>query len=293
MAEYKILTDSTADLPQAFVEENNLGIISLTYIIDDETYSGETGVELEPQEFYARVRDGKMPTTSQANPDQVRAAIDKAVTEEGCKEVVMIGLSSGISGTSNSMRIGAEDYMEDNPDVKVYVIDSLCASLGEGLFVYYAVKNRKDGMSAADNAKWLEEHKLNIVHAFTVDDLFHLYRGGRVKKSAAIVGSIVNLKPILHVDDEGHLINLSTLRGRKKSLKALVDYMDEHIGSYKDKNEVIFISHGDCEEDAEFVATEIKERFGYDSFVINYIGPTIGAHSGPGTVALFFLGETR
>ena len=186
-----------------------------------------------------------------------------------------------------------EELKEEYPDRKIIVVDSLCASLGEGLFVYKAVQMKEAGASMEEVAAWLEEHKQNFCHVFTVDDLFHLYRGGRVSKAAAIVGTMINLKPLLHVDDEGHLIPLSKVRGRKKSLATLVSMMEERIGSWKDKNDIIFISHGDCEEDAQYVAKLVREKFGYESFLINTIGATIGTHSGPGTVALFFMGEYR
>ena len=191
------------------------------------------------------------------------------------------------------MRLAAEELKEEYPDRKISVVDSLCASLGEGLFVYKAVQMKEAGASMEEVAAWLEEHKQNFCHVFTVDDLFHLYRGGRVSKAAAIVGTMINLKPLLHVDDEGHLIPLSKVRGRKKSLATLVSMMEERIGSWKDKNDIIFISHGDCEEDAQYVAKLVREKFGYESFLINTIGATIGTHSGPGTVALFFMGEYR
>ena len=183
--------------------------------------------------------------------------------------------------------------LEENKDCKIIVVDTLAASLGEGLLVHKAVELRKAGKSLEETAKWVEENKLHLVHAFTVDDLFHLHRGGRVSKATAIVGSMINIKPILHVDNEGHLIALSKSRGRKKSLHALVDYMEEKIGSYANQNDVIFISHGDCIEDANLVKEEVEKRFGIKKFLINEVGPTIGAHSGPGTVALFFLGESR
>ncbi len=291
MFDYKIITDTTADLPEGYIASHDLGIMKLSYIFGNEEYSGETGRELSEKEFYQRVRDGEMPTTSQVNPDQAKRVIEQFMQET--KNILVISFSSGLSGTVNSVRIAAEELKEENPDLNIYVVDSLAASMGEGLLVHYALTNRDAGMTLEENAKWVEEHKLNIVHAFTPDDLFHLYRGGRVSKGAAVVGSLVNIKPILHVDNEGCLIKLSTVRGRKKSLKALVDYMGEHMGSYADKNEIVFISHSDCEEDAQFVADEIKERFGITSFMINYIGPTIGSHTGCGTVALFFLGDVR
>ena len=172
-------------------------------------------------------------------------------------------------------------------------MDSLAATLGQGLLVYKAVQLKEAGKNLDEIAAWLEENKYHLVHNFTVDDLFHLHRGGRLSKTAAIVGTMINLKPVLHVDDEGHLVMLSKVRGRKKSLIGLVDCMEKQLGDWKDKNDIIFISHGDCPEDAQFVADLIKERFGYENFMIDYIGATIGAHSGPGTVALFYMGDYR
>ena len=291
MSDYIIITDTTADLPVDYINGNKLGIMKLSYIFGDEEYSGETDRELSEKVFYDRVRAGEMPTTSQVNPDQARRVFEKYLEE--CPNILCISFSSGLSGTAGSAKIAAEEIMEERPDVKIIVIDSLAASMGEGLLVHKAICNKDNGMSMEENAKWIEDNKLHVVHSFTVDDLFHLYRGGRVKKGAAIVGSLVNIKPILHVDDEGHLINLATVRGRKKSLKELVNYMDKHMGSWADKNDIVFISHSDCEEDAQFVADEIKEKFGINSFMINYIGPTIGSHTGCGTVALFFMGDER
>ena len=171
------------------------------------------------------------------------------------------------------------------------MIDTLCASLGQGLLTHYAVTMKEAGKSLDEIVSWVEENKLHLCHMFTVDDLNHLYRGGRVSKTTAMLGTVLNIKPLLHVDDEGKLIPLSKVRGRKQSLIGLVNMMEERIGSYH--NEIFFISHGDCLEDAKFVAAEVQKRFGIQKHLINFVGPTIGAHSGPGTVALFFLGEKR
>ena len=289
--DYKIIINTTSDLPMDYIKENDLGLMKLSYIFGEDEYSGETGRELTEKEFYDRLRNGELPTTSQVNPDQAKRVIEENL--KSSKNLLILCFSSGLSGTYQSVKIAVDEILEERNDVNIIAIDSLAASLGEGLFVHKAVENKKNGMSFEENAKWLEDNKLNVVHCFTVDDLFHLYRGGRVKKGAAIVGSLINIKPILHVDNEGHLINLSTIRGRKKALKALVDYMGEHMGSWKDKNDIVFISHSDCEEDAKFVANEIRERFGIENFLINYIGPTIGSHTGCGTVALFFMGDVR
>ena len=188
---------------------------------------------------------------------------------------------------------GLQELMEENPGVRITVIDSLAASLGEGLLVHKAVTMRDQGKSYDEVVNWLEENKLHLVHNFTVDDLFHLHRGGRVSKATAILGTMINIKPILHVDDEGHLIAVGKVRGRKKSLTTLVDNMEKQIGSYRSQNDIVMISHGDCLEDAEYVKKLVEERFGIHEFLIHYVGPTIGAHSGPGTIALFYLGEYR
>ena len=232
-----------------------------------------------------------MPTTSQVNAEEAKEVFCP-ILEQG-KDILYLAFSSGLSGTYNSVRLAAEELQEEYPERKIVVIDTLSASLGEGLLVDKAVELTEQGLSLEENAAWLEEHKLNLCHVFTVDDLFHLHRGGRVSKVAAVVGTMINLKPVLHVDNEGHLIPLKNVRGRKKSLSGLVSLMEEQIGEWKDKNTKIFISHGDCREDAEYVAKLVKEKFGYETFLINYVGATIGAHSGPGTIALFFWGDHR
>lgn len=290
MGQFKLVTDSTADLPQEYLEKHDIGCLNLCYSIGGEIYGG-TGKELEPKKFYAMMREGQMPTTSQVNPEEAKAYFTECLKEN--KEILYLAFSSGLSGTCNSVRIAAEELAEEYPDSKIVVIDSLCASLGEGLFVHKAVCMMEAGKSLEETAEWLNGHIQNLVHVFTVDDLNHLYRGGRVSKATAVVGTIAGIKPILHVDEEGHLIPIGKVRGRKKSLINLVDYMEKKMGQYKEQNDIVFISHGDALEDAEFVKNEITSRFGIESFLINNIGPTIGAHSGPGTIALFFLGENR
>lgn len=289
MEGFKIVTDSTTDLPMEYIEENGLPIVHLSYIIDGETYTGDK--QLEVKEFYEKMRRGVMPTTSQANPENVRAVLEKVLVEN--RNILCLAFSSGLSGTYNSFRIAAEELMEEDKSRRIVVIDTLAASLGEGLLVHKALQLQKEGKSLEETAQWIEAHKLHLVHSFTVDDLFHLHRGGRVSKATAIVGSMINIKPILHVDNEGHLTAVSKVRGRKKALNSLVNYMEEKLGDFRDKNDVIFISHGDCLEDATMVKNEVEKRFGIKGFLINAIGPTIGAHAGPGTVALFFFGESR
>ena len=290
MKNFIITTDTTADLPASYVTEHHLGMMSLPYTIEDHTYTWEN--PLPVKEFYDKMRSGALPTTSQSNPEEASAMFEKLILEQDV-DILHIAFSSGLSGSYNSCRLAALDLAEKYPDNRIIVIDSLCASMGEGLLVHKAVTLKESGKTIDEVAAWLEENKLHLVHNFTVDDLFHLYRGGRVSKTAAFVGTMINLKPILHVDNDGHLIPLAKVRGRKKSLIALVDSMEKQAGSWRDKNDIIFISHGDCEQDAQYVADLIKKRMGYDSFLLNYVGPTIGAHTGPGVVALFYMGDYR
>jgi DegV family protein with EDD domain len=287
MNDYVITTDSTVDLPPDYFEAHGVEVLSLTYLLEGKSYEDLHG--LPSGEFYDKVRNGAMPTTSQVNPEQA-AELFRKVASQG-KDILHIAFSSGLSGSCNSARIAAEEIMEEYPGVRVEVVDSLCASSGEGMLLYYAVNLKEEGKSMDEVLEWVNANILHICHNFTVDDLFHLHRGGRVSKATAIVGSMINIKPILHVDDEGHLINIGKVRGRKKSLIALVDRMEEQMKGYD--NPVVFISHGDCIADAEFVKNQVEKRFGIHNFVINPVGPVIGSHSGPGTLALFFLGNPR
>ena len=209
------------------------------------------------------------------------------------KDVLHLAFSSGLSSSYNNAAVVARDLNEESTGHKVIVIDTLAASLGQGLVVHKALELRKQGKSFEETAEWVEANKLHFCHQFTVDDLNHLYRGGRVSRLTAIAGTLIQIKPILHVDDEGKLIPIGKTRGRKKSLQALVDNMERTIGSYRDANDIVFISHGDALDEAQYVADLVKERFGIESFLINYVSPTIGSHSGPGTIALFYLGDRR
>lgn len=289
MEDFIIMTDTTADLPRNYIHENQIALIFLPYTIDGVTY--ELGRELSEDVFYSKMRAGMMPSTSQVNPAEAKAGFEQCL--KTTKQILYLAFSSGLSGTYNSAVIGAAEVIEENPDCRIIVIDTKAASLGEGLLVHKAVTMKKNGKSMDEVADWVEAHKMNLIHMFTVDDLDHLYRGGRVSKTAAVLGSMINIKPILHVDEEGHLMPVGKVRGRKKSLHTLVDYMEEGMGSFRGENDTIFISHGDAVEDARIVADEIEKRLGIDNFLIHYVGPTIGAHSGPGTIALFFMGEKR
>lgn len=287
---YVITTDTCADLPEEYYQEHHMAVMSLACLMDGETYKrGEK--ELQVEEFYAKMRNGIMPTTSQVNPEEAKKMFEPLLKEG--KDILHIAFSSGLSGSCNSARIAAQQLSEEYPERTIRVVDSLCASLGQGLLVYYAMKKQEEGMALDSLAQWCEDNKLHIIHSFTVDDLFHLYRGGRVSKTTAVLGSMLNVKPVLHVNSEGKLIPLSKVRGRKKSLQALVNAMEEKQGSFAGKNDIVFISHGDCLEDANYVKALVEEKFGIKNFLIAPVGPVIGAHSGPGTMALFFMGDSR
>lgn len=289
MNEYVITTDNNSDLPDKFFQEHGVGCTYLSYSMDGKNYTHENF--LPEHEFYEAMRNGSLPTTAQVNPDSVRSLMEPYLKEG--KDILHIAFSSGLSGTYNSCRIAAEELAEEYPQRKITVIDSLGASLGQGLLVYLAQQKKEAGEDMESVAKWVEENKLKMIHLFTVDDLNHLYRGGRISKTTAVVGSVLNIKPVLHVDGEGKLTALGKVRGRKKALLELVNLMDKKIGSFHDSCDTIFISHGDCEEEARFVENKIKEKYNINTVLINYVGATIGAHSGPGTVALFFVGDER
>lgn len=289
MNEYIITTDNNSDLPESFYQEHGVGCAYLSYSIDGQTYTKDSF--LPTGEFYDKMRKGAMPTTAQVNPQAARELMEPYLKEG--KDVLHISFSSGLSGSYDSCRAAARELAEKYPGQKVVALDSLCASLGQGLLVYYAVRQKESGKTMEEVAQWVEKHRRHIVHMFTVDDLDHLHRGGRVSKATAIVGGMLNIKPVLHVDDEGKLVAIGKVRGRKKSLQALVDGMQKRIGSYASGCDAIFISHGDCREDALYVEKKVRELYPAETVIINYVGATIGAHSGPGTVALFFLGDAR
>lgn len=289
MCAYVLTTDNTADLPKEFLEEKGIKTIPLRYTVEGVTYPTENGEDLAPESFYAKMRGGEMPVTTQATPAEFEDFFTP--TLEAGMDVLHICFSSGLSGSYGSAQVASASLMERYPERRVIVIDSLCASMGEGLLVYYACLYKEEGLPLEEAAKKLEHLKGNICHMFTVDDLHHLHRGGRVSKAAAVVGTMLNVKPVLHVDDAGHLVPTHKVRGRKQSLQKLVSLMAEKTAGFE--NPMVFISHGDCEADALYVKDLVREQCGAKDFMVNFIGPTIGTHSGPGTVALFFVGEPR
>ena len=288
MSEYIIMTDSAVDLPKEYlIEELQVPYIPLSYIMDGVTYEDMSG--LSGKEFFDKIRAGSLPTTSQVNPEQAKKALEPYVKEE--KDILFIGFSSALSGTFNSIRMAAEELMEEYPERKIITVDSLCACLGEGLLVYKAVQLKRAGKSLEEVAKWTEENKLHICHNVAIDDLNHLHRGGRVSKTAAIMGTMIQIKPIIHMNDNGELQVIGKQRGRKKALQHIVNMAVEQSKGWE--NDIIMITHGDCEEDAQYVAKLVREKMGIENILINCIGSVIGSHTGPGVVAVFCMGEKR
>ena len=290
MSEFIIVTDSSADLDTGMARELDVRVLPLGFVLEDHTYYNyPDNREMDPHVFYDRLRRGEVATTNAVNVAQYTETLEPLL--QAGQDVLVLAFSSGLSTTYNSSAIAVEELSAKYPERKLYTVDTLCASLGQGLLVWYAAQQRNKGWSIEEVRDWVEEHKLNLCHQFTVDDLHFLKRGGRISAATAMVGSMLHIKPILHVDGEGHLINIGKARGRQASLKALVDRMEET--AIDSGSLTVFISHGDCLEDARTVAEMVKERFGVQDVYINYVGPVIGAHSGPGTLALFYMGTER
>lgn len=284
MNQFVISTDTGADLPESYVREHEIPVLALPVTMDGVTYDS-----MDVKEFYRKLRAGALPTTSAANPEDT-GKLFRSVLSQG-RDLLHIAFSSGLSSSAGTAMVVAEQLREEFPDRTLIVVDSLCASLGHGLLVHKAVKARAAGKSIRETADYIESIKGTVVHNFTVDDLHHLHRGGRVSKATAVVGSLMGIKPVLHVDDLGHLVSVGKARGRKASILALLNRMETQVAGFE--NPEVFISHGDCLEDAEYLAGLVREKFGISDIMTGYIGPTIGTHSGPGTLALFFLGSPR
>ncbi len=284
-----LFTDSCCDLPISFVKENNIQVMSIQVNINGKDIPDDLGESISYKDFYELIRNGNLPTTSQVNVDTFERNFRKYVSEG--YSIIYIGFSSALSGCVNSARLAKELIDEEIKDADITVIDTKSASMGLGLIVYYAANMIKEGKDKSDIINWIENNKLKVNHWFTVDDLNHLKRGGRVSSTAAIVGTMLSIKPILHVDDEGRLIPISKVKGRKKSIKALYDKLKEKI--VDSENQTVFISHGDCIEDAESLKELILSEIKVKEIIINNIGPAVGSHSGPGTLALFFIGNSR
>ncbi len=290
MGNYIVLTDSTTDLPDSLAKSLDLYVLPLKFNLNGTEYVNYLdNRELDPQDFFDQVKKGAQPTTSQINPEEYVAYLTP-ILKEG-KDVLILAFSSALSGTFNSARIASEMLMETFPERKVFLVDTKAASLGEGLVVYLTAKAiKKDKLSIEAAFEYAQTIAPQVGHWFTVDDISHLVRGGRVSKVAGFIATLANIKPILHVSDEGKLIPRHKAIGRKRAVKALFEEMEK---SAQDIKQTVFISHASALEDAQKLAEMIKEKFDVEEIVINTLGPVIGAHAGYGTLALFFLAKNR
>lgn len=290
MNDYIILTDSACDLPLNMVEELNVEVLPLQVIIDNKSYnSSPDEKDITFKEFYTCLRQGKQMSTGQVNVSQFLESFESHLKQD--KDVLYIAFSSALSGTCNSANIAAEELNQKYSNNKVIVVDSLAASMGQGLLVYHAALQKKNGLTIEELQQWLETNKLNLCHWFTVNDLFHLKKGGRINATSAIFGSMLGIKPILHVSDEGKLIPMGKVRGRQASIQELFKHMKEICIS--PETQTVFISHGDCEKEAEILKNLVISKLKVKNVIMNVIGPVIVNHSGPGTIALFFFGSKR
>ena len=283
---FMILTDSSCDLSMQQAKELEVAMVQLSVEVNGVAYAND---QLDYPEFYQWMRDGASAKTFAANPEQWGAEMKKAL-ERG-EDVLVLAFSSGLSNTCQAANIAAEELRADYPERRIVVIDTLCASLGEGMIVYYCAKLRQQGKSMDEVIAYAEEKLPGLAHWFTVDDLVYLKRGGRISATTAVVGSLLNIKPVMHVDDAGKLVSVSKARGRKASVEAMIASMKRTVVDASAQE--VFISHGDCLKDAEYLAQRVKEEFSVEAVHIGYVGAVIGAHSGPGTLALFFYGTER
>lgn len=284
-----IIIDSCTDLPYSYIKEHDITVVNLTYQFKDKENVDDFFQSNDPKSFYDELRAGEMSTTSQVNSEQYiiafRSFIEKNIP------VISLSFSSELSGSYGSSVLAKDMLMEEYPDADLTLIDTKAASLGSGLIAWNAFKMLEEGASKEEIIQWVEDNKLKVAHWFTVDDLNHLKRGGRVSGATAFIGTMLNIKPILHVDNEGRLIPVTKVKGRKKSIRALFEKLQETI--VNPEGQTIFISHGDALEEAQYLADLIKSKYNVKDIIINYVGPVIGSHSGPGTLALFFLGSGR
>ena len=287
MSKYVIVTDSSADLPLNLIQEYGIEVVQLSVTLEGE--EPRPNNEVEVRSLYAALRNKRGAKTAAANSATFLELFDAHLAAG--QDVLYLGFSSGLSATYQASCIAATELREKYPDRKLITVDTLCASLGQGLIVYLAAKKAAEGAELEEVAAYVEELKPNLAHWFTVNDLFFLKRGGRVSAATAVVGSMLQIKPIMNVDDAGHLVKVSTARGRRGSLDALCDRLVSNLLDRPDQT--VFIGHGDCLEDAEYLANRIREKSAVKDIMIDYIGPVIGAHAGPGVVALFFLGKER
>ena len=284
---YKIITDTCCDFPMEMYKELDVEVVPMSVLYKGVSYNEYTEQWLK--DMYNGLRTGESASTAAVNPTQWAEHIEP-ILQQGL-DALVLPFSSGMSTTYQSAVIAAEELLEKYPDRKIRVVDIMCASMGQGLMVWYACQKQYQGMSLEEVAAWCEDNKLNLCHWVIADDLMHLKRGGRVSAATAVAGTLLQIKPVIHVNDEGKLISVGKARGRKAAIQTLCKKVGE-LG-IPDANDTIFISHGDCLEDAEQLAAMLKETYGTKNVIISYIGAVIGAHAGPGTMAIFFLGKHR
>jgi DegV family protein with EDD domain len=288
--DYQIITDSSCDLPQSLADEYGLIVLPLTVTVEGKSYRNLLdGSEISFESLYAKLRAGVVATTNAVNPDAF-VSVMEPVLQAG-RDILYIGFSTGLSGTYQSGCIAAAELQEKYPERKIVTVDSLCASLGQGLLIHHAVLHQRAGESIEQVQKWCEDNKLHLCHWFTVDDLMFLKRGGRIPATTALLGTLLKIKPVMHMDNDGKLASVSKVRGRRASLDALAQKLADT--AIEPHGQTVFISHGDCLDDAQYLADVIQKNTGVKDITINFVGPVIGAHSGPGTVSVFFLGTER
>ena len=288
---FEIVTDSSCNLTEEMIDDLGVHILPLVFMSEGQEYrSYLKGEKTDLKQFYTMMREGRVFTTSLPNMADAEALF-RSLLEAG-RDVLYLGFSSALSGTHEAVRMLCMQLASEYPERTVRAVGTLAASGGQGLLVYHACMKAREGATLEETARWVEENRLHLAHWFTVDDLMFLLRGGRVSKVSAYMGTMLNIKPVMHVDDEGRLIPMEKVRGRKKALQALVKHMED--SAWKPvADQPVFITHGDCIEDVEYVSDLIREKFGDVKITVNYVDPVIGAHSGPGTLALFFLADQR
>lgn len=290
MRDYIIVTDATSDIPNEMANELNVKVVPMSFSLGEKNYNHYPDYrELDIKTFYDKQRAGQTSFTTQINVAVYLDFFEEIIKSD--KDVLYISFSSALSSTYQSSVLAAKELNEKYPDFKIITIDSKAATLGETLLVKLAAQKKSEGMNIEDLSKWVDDNHLKVCHYFTVDDLNHLKRGGRMTAMTAFIGTALDIKPILHVNDEGKLIPLDKVRGRKKALKVLFNYLAELSENLDEQT--VFIGHGDCIEDARYLESLIKEAYKVKEVIIHPIGPIIGSHTGPGAITLFFLGKHR
>ena len=285
----KIITDSSCDLPREYVDDNNIEVISLVLNLNGQIIKDDLGKTLSYKDFYQKMRDGATPTTSQVNAHEFEEAFSKHI--KNGDSIIYISISASLSGTFNSANIAKNNLLEEYPEAKIELVDSLSASMGQGLLVLKACEMRDNGASIEEIVEWLEENKRKVIHSILIDDLNHLKRGGRISGATATIGGLLNIKPSAYLDDEGKLAQGEKIKGKKKALRFLANEVKER--AIDSENEVLYICHGDCQEEAESLRDIIEQEVKFKNIIINYVGNVVGAHTGPGVLAVIFLGKNR